>query len=153
LAAINRGKAEATLLAQGTTPENTSGYYCPPTLFGGADPRSFLGQEELFGPILTAFSAANHDEALRLANGVRYALTGGVYSRNPNFLARAKDEFQVGNLYINRKITGAEVDRQPFGGFKLSGIGAKAGGPVYLLQFLTPRTITENTLRRGFAPE
>jgi RHH-type proline utilization regulon transcriptional repressor/proline dehydrogenase/delta 1-pyrroline-5-carboxylate dehydrogenase len=92
------------------------------------------------------------DDALRIANGTRYALTGGVYSRSPANLARVKREFRVGNLYVNRKITGALVDRQPFGGFKMSGIGSKAGGPDYLLQFVLPRTITENTLRRGFAP-
>ena len=83
----------------------------------------------------------------------RYALTGGLYSRSPAHIDRVKREFLVGNLYINRGITGALVDRQPFGGFKLSGIGTKAGGPDYLLQFLLPRTITENTMRRGFAPE
>ena len=82
-----------------------------------------------------------------------YALTGGVYSRSPANLERARREFRVGNLYLNRKTTGAVVGRQPFGGFKMSGIGSKAGGPDYLLQFVVPRTITENTLRRGFAPE
>jgi RHH-type proline utilization regulon transcriptional repressor/proline dehydrogenase/delta 1-pyrroline-5-carboxylate dehydrogenase len=90
--------------------------------------------------------------ALEIANGTAYALTGGIYSRSPANLARARREFRVGNLYINRKITGALVDRQPFGGFKLSGIGSKAGGPDYLLQFVNPRTITENTMRHGFAP-
>ena len=87
-----------------------------------------------------------------IANGTRYALTGGLYSRSPANIDASAGEFRVGNLYINRKITGALVDRQPFGGFKLSGIGSKAGGPDYLLQFLMPRTITENTLRHGFAP-
>ena len=87
-----------------------------------------------------------------IANGTSYALTGGLYSRSPEHIRRVKREFRVGNLYINRKITGALVDRQPFGGFKLSGIGSKAGGPDYLLQFVVPRTITENTMRRGFAP-
>lgn len=83
---------------------------------------------------------------------VPYALTGGVYSRSPAHIARAREDFRVGNLYINRGCTGAKVARQPFGGFKMSGIGSKAGGPDYLLQFLEPRTVTENTLRRGFAP-
>ena len=91
-------------------------------------------------------------EALEIANGTDYALTGGVYSRNPNTIERVR-EMEVGNLYINRKITGAEVDRQPFGGYRLSGTGSKAGGPEYLHHFLLARTITENTLRRGFAPE
>jgi RHH-type proline utilization regulon transcriptional repressor/proline dehydrogenase/delta 1-pyrroline-5-carboxylate dehydrogenase len=87
-----------------------------------------------------------------IANDTPYALTGGFYSRSPANIGRVRREFRVGNLYINRKCTGALVDRQPFGGFKLSGIGSKAGGPDYLLQFLLPRTITENTLRHGFAP-
>src|SRR5204862_1012154 len=96
--------------------------------------------------------AANLDEALAIANGTPYALTGGLYSRSPENIKRVKRAFRVGNLYINRKITGALVHRQPFGGFKMSGIGSKAGGPDYLLQFVVPRTITENTMRRGFAP-
>jgi RHH-type proline utilization regulon transcriptional repressor/proline dehydrogenase/delta 1-pyrroline-5-carboxylate dehydrogenase len=79
-------------------------------------------------------------------------LTGGLYSRSPDNIARARREFRVGNLYINRKITGALVDRQPFGGARMSGVGSKAGGPDYLLQFLVPRTITESVMRRGFAP-
>jgi RHH-type transcriptional regulator, proline utilization regulon repressor / proline dehydrogenase / delta 1-pyrroline-5-carboxylate dehydrogenase len=91
--------------------------------------------------------------ALEIANGTPYALTGGLYSRSPEHITRVRREFRVGNLYINRKITGALVHRQPFGGFKMSGIGSKAGGPDYLLQFLVPRTITENTMRRGFAPQ
>ena len=92
------------------------------------------------------------EQSLEIANGTSYALTGGLYSRSPAHIEEAKRRFRVGNLYINRKITGALVDRQPFGGFKMSGVGSKAGGPDYLLQFLLPRTITENTLRRGFAP-
>ena len=93
------------------------------------------------------------DEAFQIANSTDYALTGGFYSRSPANLDRARQEMIVGNLYLNRNITGALVGRQPFGGFKLSGIGSKAGGPDYLLQFVIPRTITENTMRRGFAPE
>ena len=92
------------------------------------------------------------DDALRIANGTQYALTGGLYSRSPANIERVRREFRVGNLYINRGITGALVDRQPFGGFKLSGIGTKAGGPDYLLEFLLTRCVTENTMRRGFAP-
>jgi RHH-type proline utilization regulon transcriptional repressor/proline dehydrogenase/delta 1-pyrroline-5-carboxylate dehydrogenase len=92
------------------------------------------------------------DEALRIANATEYGLTGGIYSRSPMALDRAKREFLVGNLYLNRPITGALVSRQPFGGFKMSGIGSKAGGRDYLLQFVVPRTVTEHTVRRGFAP-
>lgn len=129
------------------------GYYIAPHIFTDVAPTSSLAQEEFFGPILAVLKARDLTHALEIANGTKYALTGGLYSRSPENIARVKREFRVGNLYINRKITGAIVDRQPFGGFKLSGIGSKAGGPDYLLQFLLPRTITENTLRRGFAPE
>jgi RHH-type proline utilization regulon transcriptional repressor/proline dehydrogenase/delta 1-pyrroline-5-carboxylate dehydrogenase len=96
--------------------------------------------------------AHDFDEALAIANDSSYALTGGVFSRSPAHIERARKEFRVGNLYINRAITGAVVERQPFGGLKLSGIGSKAGGPDYLLQFLEPRTVSENTLRHGFVP-
>ncbi len=116
-------------------------------------PAAASAQEEIFGPVLAVLRARDLDHALEIANGTTYALTGGLFSRSPEHIVRVKREFRVGNLYINRKITGALVDRQPFGGFKMSGIGSKAGGPDYLLQFVLPRTITENTLRRGFAPE
>ena len=116
-------------------------------------PVARVAQEEIFGPVLAVLKAKDLDDALRIANGTPYALTGGVYSRSPANLERVRREFRVGNLYINRGITGAMVDRQPFGGFKLSGIGTKAGGPEYLLEFLLTRSITENTMRRGFAPE
>ena len=112
-----------------------------------------LAREEIFGPVLSVFRADNFDEALEIALEVPFALTGGVYSRNPRNIERARDRFRVGNLYINRKTTGAIVGRQPFGGLRMSGVGDKAGGPDYLLQFLEPRTVTENTMRRGFAPE
>ena len=128
------------------------GYFIGPHIFADVQPSSRLAQEEIFGPVLAIIRAADLTEALAIANGTEYALTGGIYSRSPAHLDRACREFQVGNLYLNRPITGAFVARQPFGGFKLSGIGSKAGGPDYLLQFVLPRTITENTLRRGFAP-
>jgi RHH-type proline utilization regulon transcriptional repressor/proline dehydrogenase/delta 1-pyrroline-5-carboxylate dehydrogenase len=96
--------------------------------------------------------AKTFEEALEIAMGTDYALTGGLYSRSPARIEAARRQYRVGNLYINRKITGAIVGRQPFGGFQMSGIGSKAGGPDYLLQFLEPRTITENTMRHGFAP-
>ena len=116
-------------------------------------PDARVAQEEIFGPVLAVLKARDLDEALAIANGTQYALTGGLYSRSPVNIERVKREFVVGNLYINRGITGALVDRQPFGGFKLSGIGTKAGGSDYLLEFLLSRSITENTMRRGFAPE
>jgi RHH-type proline utilization regulon transcriptional repressor/proline dehydrogenase/delta 1-pyrroline-5-carboxylate dehydrogenase len=102
--------------------------------------------------VLAVIRAQNFDHALEIANGTNFALTGGLYSRTPSHIAQAQAEFEVGNLYINRGITGAIVARQPFGGFKLSGVGSKAGGCDYLLQFLEPRVITENIQRQGFAP-
>jgi RHH-type proline utilization regulon transcriptional repressor/proline dehydrogenase/delta 1-pyrroline-5-carboxylate dehydrogenase len=123
-----------------------------PHIFADVPPTATIAQEEIFGPVLAVLKACDLDEALAIANGTVYALTGGVYSRSPANIKRVRREFRVGDLYINRKITGALVGRQPFGGFKLSGIGSQAGGPDYLLQFLIPRTITENTMRRGFAP-
>ena len=91
-------------------------------------------------------------EALDVANGTEYKLTGGVFSRKPSHLEQARREFRVGNVYLNRGITGALVGRQPFGGFGMSGVGSKAGGKDYLLQFVEPRAVCENTMRRGFAP-
>jgi RHH-type proline utilization regulon transcriptional repressor/proline dehydrogenase/delta 1-pyrroline-5-carboxylate dehydrogenase len=151
---IERGKAEAKVAYAGEVGNLANeGYFIAPHIFTDVKPESFLAQDEFFGPILAVIRYRDLDHALEIANGVPYALTGGVFSRSPANIARVKREFRVGNLYINRKITGALVDRQPFGGFKLSGIGSKAGGPDYLLQFVVPRTITENTLRRGFAPD
>ncbi len=129
------------------------GHFIPPTIFADVSENATIAQEEIFGPVLSVIRARDLDDALRIANRTRYALTGGCYSRSPINLEKVKRTFRVGNLYINRKCTGALVDRQPFGGFKLSGIGSKAGGPDYLLQFVLPRTITENQMRRGFAPE
>lgn len=128
------------------------GYFIGPHIFADVAPTARIAQEEIFGPVLAVLQATDFDDAIRLANGTPYALTGGVYSRSPAHLDRARRELMVGNLYLNRPITGALVGRQPFGGFKMSGIGTKAGGPDYLLQFVVPRTVTENTMRRGFAP-
>ncbi|MEC8863460.1 MAG: bifunctional proline dehydrogenase/L-glutamate gamma-semialdehyde dehydrogenase, partial [Planctomycetota bacterium] len=128
------------------------GCFVGPHIFTEILPHHRLAQEEVFGPVLAVIRVANLDEAISVANGTDYALTGGLYSRNPGSLERVKQELIVGNLYLNRNITGALVGRQPFGGFKMSGIGSKAGGNDYLLQFVVPRTITENTMRRGFAP-
>jgi RHH-type transcriptional regulator, proline utilization regulon repressor / proline dehydrogenase / delta 1-pyrroline-5-carboxylate dehydrogenase len=112
-----------------------------------------LAREEIFGPVLAVLHARDFSHALSIVNSLDYKLTGGVFTRKPTNLERAKREFRVGNLYINRGITGALVARQPFGGFGMSGVGSKAGGRDYLLQFVEPRAITENTMRRGFAPE
>jgi RHH-type proline utilization regulon transcriptional repressor/proline dehydrogenase/delta 1-pyrroline-5-carboxylate dehydrogenase len=154
LKAIETGKTEARLAYQHDVGSLAAeGYYVGPTVFAEVPEAASIAQEEIFGPVLSVIKARDLDDALRIANGTKYALTGGVYSRSPEHLAAVRKRFRVGNLYVNRKCTGALVDRQPFGGFKLSGIGSKAGGPDYLLQFVLPRTVTENSMRRGFAPE
>jgi RHH-type transcriptional regulator, proline utilization regulon repressor / proline dehydrogenase / delta 1-pyrroline-5-carboxylate dehydrogenase len=152
---IEQGKREAKLALAAHEPAGgwpDGGYYIGPHIFTDVAPDAVIAQDEIFGPVLAVMKARDLDEALEIANGTTYALTGGLISRSPAAIARCRREFRVGNLYINRGVTGAMVERQPFGGFKMSGIGSKAGGPDYLLQFLEPRTVTENTLRRGFAP-
>ena len=148
---IEIGKKECTLALQRTDVPDT-GYFVGPTIFVDVEPHHRIAQEEIFGPVLAVLKAENLDEALEIANGTNYALTGGLISRSPGNIERVRKEFRVGNLYINQGSTGALVGRQPFGGFKMSGIGSKAGGPDYVPQFLEPRTITENTMRRGFTP-
>jgi RHH-type transcriptional regulator, proline utilization regulon repressor / proline dehydrogenase / delta 1-pyrroline-5-carboxylate dehydrogenase len=149
--AIERGKTEARLAYAGDLNGlEREGSYVAPHLFVDVLPVSSLAQEEIFGPVLAVTRAKDLEEAIAIGNGTKYALTGGIYSRSPANIERARKAFRVGNLYINRKITGALVGRQPFGGFKLSGIGSQAGGADYLRQFVVPRTVTENTMRRGF---
>ena len=129
-----------------------TGCYVGPAIFT-VRPHHRLAREEVFGPVLAVLKATGLDDALAMANDCDYALTGGLFSRSPAAIKRVRQRFRVGNLYINRGITGALVGRQPFGGFRLSGLGSKAGGPGYLEQFMVPVTITENEVRRGFAPE
>ncbi len=148
---INLGKKEENLLVFRET-EGT-GYFVGPVVFADVKPDSVIAHDEIFGPVLTVIKAENIDEAVKIANNTEYALTGGIFSRSPANIRLVKDELNAGNLYINRGITGALVGRQPFGGFGMSGVGSKAGGPDYLLQFMNPRCISEKTLRRGFAPE
>jgi RHH-type proline utilization regulon transcriptional repressor/proline dehydrogenase/delta 1-pyrroline-5-carboxylate dehydrogenase len=153
LAMIAKGKTESKLVYAGDVgPLAEQGAFVGPHVFADVASNAFLAQEEIFGPVLAVMRARDLDQALSIADGTQYALTGGLFSRSPANIAEVKKRFRVGNLYVNRKITGALVDRQPFGGFKLSGIGSKAGGSDYLLQFLLPRTITENTMRHGFVP-
>ncbi|QDL09228.1 L-glutamate gamma-semialdehyde dehydrogenase [Brasilonema octagenarum UFV-E1] len=147
---IEKGKAEAKVALEMPAPDN--GYFIGPVIFKDVPANGVIAQEEIFGPVVAVIKVKNFKEALEVANGTNYALTGGLYSRTPSHIEKAQDEFEVGNLYINRNITGAIVARQPFGGFKLSGVGSKAGGPDYLLQFTEPRTVTENIQRQGFAP-
>jgi RHH-type proline utilization regulon transcriptional repressor/proline dehydrogenase/delta 1-pyrroline-5-carboxylate dehydrogenase len=132
--------------------EAREGYFFGPVVFADIEPHHRLAQEEIFGPLLAVMRAADFSQALRMANSTQYALTGGLYSRSPVNIERARAEFDVGNLYINRPITGALVGRQPFGGHRLSGVGTKAGGEDYLTQFMIARVVSENTIRRGFAP-
>jgi RHH-type proline utilization regulon transcriptional repressor/proline dehydrogenase/delta 1-pyrroline-5-carboxylate dehydrogenase len=142
------------LLAQAKVPAELvqRGHYIAPTIFRDVPTNHPIWTDEIFGPVVACTQARDFDHAIQLATASEYALTGGVFSRHPQNIARAKEEFRVGNLYINRGITGALVERQPFGGFLMSGIGSKAGGPDYLLQFMEPRVVTENTMRRGFTP-
>src|SRR6266487_4414755 len=149
---IDIGKGEATLAyqAKGVPPE---GYFIPPTIFTDVKPDMRIAREEIFGPVLSVLKVRDLDEAIDVANGTDYALTAGFFSRSPANIDRAKAQIEAGNVYINRSCTGAVVGRHPFGGFKMSGGGTKAGGADYLLQFLLPRVVTENVTRHGFAPE
>ncbi len=150
---IELGKREGRLLVEVPLPaECEDGYFVAPAVIADVDPRSRLAQEEVFGPVLAVMRAKTFDHAIEIANNTRYALTGGVFSRSPAHIEQARRDFAVGNLYINRRITGSQVDAQPFGGFRLSGTGVKAGSPDYLLHFMDARCITENMQRSGLVP-
>ena len=139
-----------TLVKRSDLPDK--GAYVPLLIVEDVMPEHRIAQEEVFGPVLAVMRAKDFDEALELALSTRFALTGAVFSRSPENLAKAREKFRVGNLYLNKGSTGAMVGRQPFGGFNMSGVGSKTGGPDYLLQFMDPRCVTENTIRRGFTP-
>jgi RHH-type proline utilization regulon transcriptional repressor/proline dehydrogenase/delta 1-pyrroline-5-carboxylate dehydrogenase len=147
---VELAKQEGNLLLSRDVPD--TGYYVPLTIVDGITPEHRIAQEEVFGPVLSIMKVKDFDQALQWANATRYGLTGSVFSRSPANLEKARREFNVGNLYLNRGSTGALVERHPFGGHKMSGIGSKTGGPDYLLQFMDPRLVSENTMRRGFAP-
>ena len=153
---IEIGKCEGKLEVACDVPaglaERVGKPYVGPHIFSGIKPHHRLANEEIFGPVLSVMIAEDFEQALELANASAYKLTGGVFTRKPTHLERARQRFRVGNLYINRGITGALVGRQPFGGFGLSGAGTKAGGADYLLHFVEPRSSSENTMRHGFAP-
>jgi RHH-type proline utilization regulon transcriptional repressor/proline dehydrogenase/delta 1-pyrroline-5-carboxylate dehydrogenase len=150
LSLIESGKKEAKLAFQGRAP--AEGWFVPPTVFVNVKPAHAIAREEIFGPVVAILRAKDLDEAFAMVNGTDYALTGGLFSRSPKALERAQNEMFVGNLYLNRGITGAIVERHPFGGFKMSGGGTKAGGKEYLQNFLFPRAVVENVMRRGFTP-
>ncbi|HEX3204364.1 MAG TPA: aldehyde dehydrogenase family protein, partial [Nitrospiraceae bacterium] len=147
---IKIGSEEGRVVMEGRVRQ--PGWYVGPTVFADVAPTARIAQEEIFGPVLAVLKADSFEAALDIANATEYALTGGVYSRSPANLEMARDRFDVGNLYLNRPITGALVHRQPFGGHRFSGVGAKAGGEDYLMQFVVSRLVSEQTLRRGFAP-
>jgi RHH-type proline utilization regulon transcriptional repressor/proline dehydrogenase/delta 1-pyrroline-5-carboxylate dehydrogenase len=151
---IERGKKEARLAFQAKLAPGleAAGTYVPPTVFADVPPSASIARDEIFGPVVAILKARDLDEAFRIAMDVDYALTGGLFSRSPSALERAQREFRVGNLYLNRGITGAIVERHPFGGFGMSGGGTKAGGKGYLENFLFPRAVAENVMRRGFTP-
>ncbi len=148
---IEIGREEGTVTLQ-LNPAQQDGHFVPITVLTNIAPHHRVAQEEIFGPVLSVIKVKDFSEALEVANSTRFALTGAVFSRSPRNIETARRRFQVGNLYINRSCTGALVERHPFGGFKLSGLGSKAGGEDYLREFLVARTITENTVRQGFAP-
>lgn len=139
---IETGKGEGKLLAGGMrAPGN--GYFIQPTVFGDIPPDAVISQEEIFGPVLALIRAKDFDDALRIANNTEFGLTGALYSNNREHLERARREFHVGNLYFNRKCTGALVGVHPFGGFNMSGTDSKAGGRDYLLLFMQAKTLSE----------
>jgi RHH-type proline utilization regulon transcriptional repressor/proline dehydrogenase/delta 1-pyrroline-5-carboxylate dehydrogenase len=149
---IQIGKSEATL-AYEREDVPSKGFFIPPTIFTDVKSNMRIAREEIFGPVISVLKVRDLDEAIAVANGTDYALTAGFFSRSPANIDRAKAQIEAGNVYINRSCTGAVVGRHPFGGFKMSGGGTKAGGADYLLQFLVPRVVTENITRHGFAPE
>jgi RHH-type proline utilization regulon transcriptional repressor/proline dehydrogenase/delta 1-pyrroline-5-carboxylate dehydrogenase len=149
------GEREAKIAFQSTLPLDLAargGYFVPPTVFVDVPPDAVIARDEIFGPVVAVTKARDLGDAIAIANGSEYALTGGLFSRSPAALARAERELVVGNLYLNRGITGAIVERHPFGGFKLSGGGTKAGGKGYIENFVFQRVVVENVLRRGFTP-
>ena len=123
-----------------------NGYYIKPTVFIDIDPMARLSQEEIFGPVLAVIKAKDYDDALNIANNTQYGLTGAVYSLNDEKIERARHEFHVGNLYLNRKCTGAMVGVQPFGGFNMSGTDSKAGGRDYLILFMQAKSVSKKIL-------
>jgi 1-pyrroline-5-carboxylate dehydrogenase len=137
---IETGKKEGRLVA-GDQPAPQGGYFVPPTIIADVDSKARIFQEEIFGPVLSVTKAKDFEHALSLANDSQYGLTGALFSNTPAHLRAAKDRFHVGNLYLNRKCTGAMVGAHPFGGFNMSGTDSKAGGPDYLLLFLQAKSV------------
>jgi 1-pyrroline-5-carboxylate dehydrogenase len=144
---IEIGKKEGRLVLGGRAIETKErGYYISPTIFADVAPMAHIAQEEIFGPVLAVIKARDFDDALTIANGTEYGLTGAVYSSSQEKLDRAREEFHVGNLYFNRKCTGAMVGAHPFGGFNMSGTDSKAGGPDYLLHFTQAKSVAQKLI-------
>ena len=137
---IDIGRTEGRIVLGGSKPER-DGFFIEPTIIADVSPKARIAQEEIFGPVLTFIRARDFDDALAIANSTEFGLTGSLYSRDPDRLARARREFHVGNLYFNRKSTGALMGVHPFGGFNMSGTDSKAGGPDYLLFFLQAKSL------------
>jgi 1-pyrroline-5-carboxylate dehydrogenase len=149
LAYIEKGIAEGGRLVAGGKKSSDEGYFIRPTVIADVKPNDTIAQEEIFGPVLAVIKAKNFDEGLKIANNTEFGLTGAVYTKEKKKLKRAEEEFFVGNLYLNRKCTGALVGVHPFGGFNMSGTDSKAGGRDYLLLFLQAKSIAEKTKSRG----
>ncbi len=141
--------AETGTIAATAPPPATSGWFCPATLACDLPPDSAVLHEEIFGPVLAVQRVSDIEQACDLVDELPFALTGGLFTRDPGVVRRVRERTPVGNLYVNRGITGAMVARQPFGGNRLSGTGMKAGGPDYLLQFVQQQAVSENTMRHG----
>ncbi|MBI3260220.1 MAG: L-glutamate gamma-semialdehyde dehydrogenase [Ignavibacteriae bacterium] len=144
---IETGKQEGRLITGGNKVQGLNGYYIQPTVIADIDPKAKISQEEIFGPVLAVIKSENFEDGLSIANNTIYGLTGAVYTDNTEKLSKARDEFFVGNLYLNRKCTGALVGGNPFGGFNMSGTDSKAGGRDYLLLFLQAKSISEKIKR------
>ena len=144
---IDKGISEGGRLVAGGTKAGDGGFFIRPTVIADVDPKSTISQEEIFGPVLAVIKARDFDDALAIANNTEFGLTGAVYSKNKKHLARAEKDFFVGNLYMNRKCTGAMVGAHPFGGFNMSGTDSKAGGRDYLLLFLQAKSLATKVKR------
>jgi 1-pyrroline-5-carboxylate dehydrogenase len=140
---IEIGKKEGRVMLGGDVrdPSSSGGYFIPPTIIADVAPDARIAKEEIFGPVLAFIKADDFDDALRIANNTEFGLTGALYSNDEARIERANEEFHVGNLYLNRKCTGALVGVHPFGGFNMSGTDSKAGGPDYLLLFTQAKSI------------
>jgi 1-pyrroline-5-carboxylate dehydrogenase len=139
---VGIGRSEAKLRLGGDAPQ-LSGYFMNPTIFTNVAPDARIAQEEVFGPFVSVIAARNFEEGLTITNNTVYGLTGALFSTDRNRIATARSDFHVGNLYFNRKCTGALAGVQPFGGFNLSGTDTKTGGPDYLMQFMQMKSIAE----------